>query len=157
MSKFAEKTTKSVRELSMRKPREMKWLLSEIWTQTKLLCKAPHLRNTILTCAIQFGLTTSYYTLMIWFPELFYRFEEFESAHPGVSASVCEVSMSTNGTMLPDEFCAGTIDDSVYMHTIIIGLACIPTSFWLPLCVHKLGAKFFLGARGERIRQMALI
>lgn len=29
---------------------------------------------------------------MIWFPELFNRFEAFESAHPGVSASVCEVS-----------------------------------------------------------------
>lgn len=35
-------------------------LLSEIWQQTKLLCKAPHLRNTVLTCAIQFGLTTRY-------------------------------------------------------------------------------------------------
>lgn len=44
-----------------------------------------------------------------------------------------------------DEFCGGVIEDSVYLHTIIIGLACIPTSFWLPLCVHKLGAKFFLG------------
>lgn len=128
----------------------MKWLLSEIWTQTKLLCKAPHLRNTILTCAIQFGLTTSYYTLMIWFPELFYRFEEFETENPGVSASVCEVSSvvlaNANGTYV-DEFCGSTIDDSVYMHTIIIGLACIPTSFWLPLCVHKLGAKFFLGRK----------
>lgn len=29
---------------------------------------------------------------MIWFPELFYRFEEFEREHPGQSASVCEVS-----------------------------------------------------------------
>lgn len=34
----------------------------------------------------------SYYTLMIWFPELFYRFEEFEREHPNQSASVCEVS-----------------------------------------------------------------
>lgn len=44
-----------------------------------------------------------------------------------------------------DEFCGGPIDNNVYIHTIIIGLACIPTSFWLPLCVHRLGAKFFLG------------
>lgn len=43
------------------------------------------------------------------------------------------------------DFCNHTIEDSVYWHTIIIGLACIPTSFWLPLCVHRLGAKFFLG------------
>lgn len=29
---------------------------------------------------------------MIWFPELFYRFESFETDHPGESASVCDVS-----------------------------------------------------------------
>lgn len=44
-----------------------------------------------------------------------------------------------------EKFCGDPLNDSVYFHTLIIGLACIPTSFWLPLCVHKLGAKFFLG------------
>jgi len=38
---------------------------------------------------------------MIWFPELFYRFEEFENAYPGIDASVCDVSsivvQSVNG------------------------------------------------------------
>lgn len=58
VSAISEKTNKSVRALSMRKPREMKLLLTEIWTQTKMLCKAPHLKNTILSCSIQFGLTT---------------------------------------------------------------------------------------------------
>lgn len=29
---------------------------------------------------------------MIWFPELFYRFEEFESKNANRSASVCDVS-----------------------------------------------------------------
>lgn len=92
ISTISRRTSKSVRALSMRKPKEMKMLMGEIWSQTKLLCKTPHLRNTILTCAIQFGLTTSYYTLMIWFPELFYRFEEYEDKYPGTSASVCDVS-----------------------------------------------------------------
>lgn len=85
---------------------------------------------------------------MIWFPELFYRFEEFESMNPGKTASVCEVSsvvVPANMTSDVDPFCGEPIDDSVFLHTLIIGLACIPTSFWLPLCVHRLGAKFFLG------------
>ena len=43
-----------------------------------------------------------------------------------------------------EEFCGEPIQDSVYLHTLIIGLACVPTSLWLPLCVHKLGSKFFL-------------
>lgn len=84
----------------------------------------------------------SYYTLIIWFPELFYRFEEFEHAHPGEIASVCDVSSIVVGD---EDLCGDPVQDSVFIHTIIIGAACIPTSFWLPLCVHKLGAKFFLG------------
>lgn len=61
----------TLRSLSIKKPSHLKILLDEVWEQTKALCSAPHLKNTILTCAIQFGLTASYYTLMIWFPELF--------------------------------------------------------------------------------------
>lgn len=80
---------------------------------------------------------------MIWFPELFTRFEEYENEHPGESATVCEVSsvVISNNTDCGSE----ALNDNVYLHTLIIGLACIPTSFWLPLCVHRLGAKFFLG------------
>ncbi|KAF7266418.1 hypothetical protein GWI33_020249 [Rhynchophorus ferrugineus] len=149
MSVVSQQSTRSIRSLRIRKPKELKLLLREIWEQTKALCKPPHLRYTVITCAIQFGLTTSYYTLMIWFPELFYRFEEFESVHPNERATVCEVS---SVVLLPgnftnpgaEEFCGEPIADSVFLHTLIIGLACIPTSFWLPLCVHRLGAKFFL-------------
>lgn len=84
---------------------------------------------------------------MLWFPELFNRFEEFELFHPGKKATVCEVSsvVVTNNTLERDVLCESQIGDSVFLHTLIIGLACIPTSLLLPLCVHKLGAKFFLG------------
>ena len=91
-SGLSSKTNKSIRSLSIRKPKEFKMLAAEIWEQTKALCRPPYLKNTILTCLIQFGVTSSYYTLMIWFPELFYRFEEYENAYPGESASVCDVS-----------------------------------------------------------------
>ncbi|XP_065169374.1 synaptic vesicle glycoprotein 2C-like isoform X2 [Atheta coriaria] len=145
MSVVSQNSTRSVRSLRIRKPKELKLLLQEIWEQTKALCKPPYLRYTVLTCLIQFGLTSSYFTLMIWFPELFYRFEEFESLHPGQSASVCDVSSIVIGGNSTDvEYCGEPIGDEVYLHTLIIGLACIPTSLWLPLCVHRFGAKFFL-------------
>lgn len=138
---------RSKRTLSMRKAHHVKILFNEVWDQTKALCKRPHLKHTILTCLIQFGITSSYYTLMVWFPELFDRFEQYETQFPNTSASVCDVSAIVldvvNGTFV-DDFCGGTIDTSVFLHTLLIGLACIPTSFWLPLCVHRLGAKFFL-------------
>ncbi|RZC31843.1 synaptic vesicle glycoprotein 2B-like [Asbolus verrucosus] len=147
MSVVSQQSTRSIRSLRIRKPKELKLLMQEIWEQTKALCKPPHLRYTVITCLIQFGLTTSYYTLMIWFPELFYRFEEFEKIHPNERATVCEVSsvvVPVNASSPQEGFCGDPLNDSVFLHTLIIGLACIPTSFWLPLCVHRLGAKFFL-------------
>ncbi|XP_033149199.1 synaptic vesicle glycoprotein 2C isoform X3 [Drosophila busckii] len=129
--------------LRIRKPKELKLLLSEIWSQTKTLGNVPYLERTLLTCGIQFCLTTSYYTLMVWFPELFQRFDEYDEVNPGMAASVCDVSsiVVSNSTFI---VCDSAIDPQVFLHTIVIGLACIPTSFWLPLCVHRLGVKFFL-------------
>lgn len=142
MKERDKEMTLSLRSLSMKNKEHVMILLREIWEQTKLLCKAPHLKNTSLTCAIQFGLTASYYTLMVWFPELFYRFEEYENLHGSGPASVCIVSSVVlhNG----EGFCGDPINSKVYLHTLIIGLACIPTSLILPACIHKLGAKFFI-------------
>lgn len=46
----------------------------------------------MLSCFMQFGIFTSYYTLMLWFPEIFNRFEKFEKSNPNATVSVCEVS-----------------------------------------------------------------
>lgn len=74
-----------------------------------------------------------------------YRFEEFEFDHPGESASVCIVSALPSNTTDTDPFgCDTTITDDVYLHTVYIGLACVPGSILVPLLIHKLGAKFFL-------------
>lgn len=137
-------TNQSLRSLSMKKPKHLKLFLNEVWEQTKALCRPPHLQNTILTCAIQFGLTASYYTLMIWFPELFYRFKEYEEAFRGQPASVCDVSSIVLGNGTSEKFCGDPIEGQVFWHTVIIGLACIPTSLILPACIHRLGAKFFI-------------
>lgn len=90
----------------------------------------------------------SYYTLMMWFPELFNRFETFERQKPGVDVSVCQVSsvyIEHDGALNTADLCGAEVGESVYSHTLWIGIACIPTSLWMPLCVHRLGAKFFLG------------
>ncbi|XP_008544409.1 synaptic vesicle glycoprotein 2C isoform X1 [Microplitis demolitor] len=136
----------STRTLRLHKHKELKVLCSEVWELTKALCKPPYLRNTALACAIQFGLTSSYYTLMVWFPELFTRFEEFEAEHPGETTSVCIVSsISHNTTDTFDSYGCGTVITSdVYLHTVYIGLACLPGSIILPIFIHKVGAKLFI-------------
>ncbi|KAE9542690.1 hypothetical protein AGLY_002601 [Aphis glycines] len=132
---------------TVKTPKDLKNLLNEVWYQTKEMFKPPHLKNTLLTCLIQFGLTSSYYTLMMWFPELFNRFETFERQKPGVEVSVCQVSsvyVEQDGALSSADLCGSAVGESVYTHTLWIGIACIPTSLWMPLCVHRLGAKFFL-------------
>ncbi|XP_022188783.1 synaptic vesicle glycoprotein 2B isoform X2 [Nilaparvata lugens] len=138
VSVISIQSTRSVR--SVKTPKDVKIFIKESWEQTTILFKTPHLKPTVLTCLIQFGLTSGYYTLMMWFPELFNRFDKFEILHPNETASVCDVSAIYE----TQHICDDNIDMSVYMHTLIIGIACIPTSFWLPLCVHRLGIKFFL-------------
>lgn len=58
LSVISQQSAKSVRSLSMRKPKELRMLMQEIWSQTKALCRPPHLKWTIITCTIQFCLTT---------------------------------------------------------------------------------------------------
>lgn len=82
----------SIRNLSIRKHQDLKILLKTFWHQTKELCKPPWLKNTVLACSIQFGIFSCYYTMMLWFPEIFQRFGEYEKVHPNASVSVCEVS-----------------------------------------------------------------
>ncbi|XP_011495875.1 PREDICTED: synaptic vesicle glycoprotein 2C-like [Ceratosolen solmsi marchali] len=136
---------KSTRALKLHRRKDLKVLVAEVWDLTKALCKPPYVKNTLLACGIQFGLTSSYYTLMVWFPELFTRFEEFEDTYPDKTTSVCIVSaLPGNMTDLDPYGCETTIPPSVYLHTVYIGLACVPGSIVLPLLVHKLGAKFFL-------------
>ncbi|XP_036143311.1 synaptic vesicle glycoprotein 2B [Monomorium pharaonis] len=141
----AKNQDKNIRGLKLYKRKDLKILFAEIRDLTKTLCKPPHLWNTVLVCAIEFGLMSSYCTLMVWFPELFTRFEQFEQANPGETTSMCIVSALPDNTTFFDPYgCDKIIAPSVYLHTVYVGLACIPGAIILPLFVHKLGAKFFL-------------
>lgn len=97
---------------------------------------------------------------MMWFPELFNRFETFERLEPGTDTSVCQVSsvyIQQDGNKNTADLCGSAVGESVYTHTLWIGIACIPTSLWLPLCVHRLGAKFFLGKKLQTLPLQAYL
>ncbi|VVC44488.1 Hypothetical protein CINCED_3A025275 [Cinara cedri] len=100
----------------------------------------------IITSIIHFCATTSYYMLILWFPELMNRFRWYETLHSENqnSTTMCEiVSMFKIEPEVKDAKCDDHIDESVYMNIIIIGFACIPTSLIVPLFVNKLGLRFF--------------
>ncbi|XP_025423748.1 synaptic vesicle glycoprotein 2C-like isoform X2 [Sipha flava] len=101
-----------------------------------------------ITCIMQFCVTASYYMMMLWFPELMNRLRWYETTYPSAQnkTTMCEVlSMyKVEPNALADVRCNDDIDGSVYLNILIVGVACLPLCFIVPLYVNKLGLRFFL-------------
>ncbi|XP_043250593.1 synaptic vesicle glycoprotein 2B-like isoform X2 [Colletes gigas] len=123
-------------------------MINDIWTKTVMILKPPFLCRTIVVCLIACFVTSSYYTLTLWLPELFHRYADFQEAYPNETASVCTLKSAKNATVVAlsdDPFnCESRVQISVFVHTFILGASCIPTGLILPLLVNYVGYKFFL-------------
>lgn len=86
--------------------------------------------------------SSSYYTLIMWFPEIFERFNQFSKKHPTETAGVCRVSEGYSGA--DAKVCDNSINTRVFLDTFIIGLSCVPTSVSLSFFMRRLGKKFVL-------------
>ncbi|KAH8314201.1 hypothetical protein KR067_012993, partial [Drosophila pandora] len=123
-------------------------MISGMVEHSKALFKSPILRFTIVSITINFTFHIGYYGLLMWFPELFNRFEEYEKAFPGQSAGVCTVTdyvvkvarmeESTNAT------CSSEIPQSVFMESLISLASALPANLLAILGMDMLGRKFFL-------------
>ncbi|XP_071448211.1 synaptic vesicle glycoprotein 2C-like [Hetaerina americana] len=123
--------------------------LANVISQTKALFAPPLLRSTLITFTVQVGLMTSYYTLILWFPDLFDRFERFQMLYPNRTASICEVTAAIAEEGGIDSLPCGAdgepiVPAKVFINALYVGVACIPTSIWLAVCVDRLGKKFIL-------------
>ena len=123
-------------------------MISDIYTKTAMILKPPFLCRTIVVCLIACFVTSAYYTLTLWLPELFHRYADFQQAYPNQTASVCTLKITKNSTNLEeidDPFgCNSRVQTSVFVHTFILGASCIPTGLILPLLVNYMGYKFLL-------------
>lgn len=88
-----------------------------------------------------------YYGLMMWFPELFNRFDEYNRIHPGREASVCQVTefVITRGSHSHADLCDDSIEGAVFMDSFITVAAAIPSNILAVLGMDHVGRKFFLG------------
>ncbi|KAI4489574.1 hypothetical protein M0802_011011 [Mischocyttarus mexicanus] len=67
-------------------------IVNSMYIQTVSLFKVPHIMKSLNVFILIACITASYYTLMLWFPELFQRFAKYEKMYPEKSASVCKIS-----------------------------------------------------------------
>ncbi|XP_037025294.1 synaptic vesicle glycoprotein 2C-like [Bradysia coprophila] len=121
-------------------------MLSNILNNSKGLFVSPILKFTLISITINFTFHIGYYGLMMWFPELFHRFDIYDTAHPGQSASVCQVTayvVNATSHMLDGE-CNSTIPSSVFMESLISLAAALPANVIAILGMDRFGRKFFL-------------
>lgn len=121
-------------------------MFSNIMNNSKGLFVSPILKFTIISITINFTFHIGYYGLMMWFPELFNRFDEFSRIHPGQSASVCEVTsyVVNTGSHSATTECSSSISSSVFMESLISLAAALPANMIAILGMDRLGRKFFL-------------
>lgn len=124
-----------------------KTMLGDIVENSRQLFVTPILRFTIISIVINFTFHIGYYGLMMWFPELFNRFDEFHRDQPGEVASICQVTdyVVNKGSHSIENVCSDKIGASVFMESLITVASAIPANIIAVLGMDRLGRKFFLG------------
>uniref|UniRef100_A0A0K8TPB6 Putative synaptic vesicle protein n=1 Tax=Tabanus bromius TaxID=304241 RepID=A0A0K8TPB6_TABBR len=121
-------------------------MLSGILENSKQLFQNPILKFTIVSITINFTFHIGYYGLMMWFPELFNRFDEYNRSHPNMDAGVCEVTnyVVSEGSHSEEGVCSSTIPSAVFLESLISLAAALPANIIAVLGMDRLGRKFFL-------------
>lgn len=121
-------------------------MMTDMVDNSKELFQSPILKFTIVSITINFTFHIGYYGLMMWFPELFNRFDEFSRTHPGEEAGVCQVTeyVVGHGTHAEGETCSSTIPSAVFMESLISLASALPANLIAVLFMDRLGRKFFL-------------
>lgn len=131
---------------SVKKRGKYSMMFSNIADNSKELFVPPILKFTVISILINFTFHIGYYGLLMWFPELYSRYDEYAQAHPGQSASVCEVTeyVVNSGSHSQIGECSSTISSSVFQESLISLSAALPANLISILGMDKLGRKFFL-------------
>lgn len=121
-------------------------IFTNIAANSKGLFVSPILKFTIVSITINFTFHIGYYGLMMWFPELFNRFDEYSRTHPNQSATVCQVTeyVVHSGSHSNLGACTSHIPSSVFLESLISLSAALPANLIAILGMDKLGRKFFL-------------
>ncbi|XP_073832649.1 synaptic vesicle glycoprotein 2B [Musca autumnalis] len=120
-------------------------MLSGMVAHSKQLFTSPILKFTLVSIIINFTFHIGYYGLMMWFPELFNRFEEYSTDFPGEKAGVCTVTEYVVGKGAhEDAVCSSHIPSAVFMESLISLASALPANLIAILGMDLLGRKFFL-------------
>ncbi|GBP07641.1 Synaptic vesicle glycoprotein 2B [Eumeta japonica] len=131
-------------------PREqkskMRGMISDIIEHSKDLFMPPILKFTAISITINFTFHIGYYGLMMWFPEMFNRFDKWSQDHHDVEADICQVTAYVTQHFHNSEVtaCDSHMHTDVFRESLITVAAAIPSNIFAVLGMDRLGRKFFL-------------
>ncbi|XP_076288112.1 synaptic vesicle glycoprotein 2C isoform X2 [Lasioglossum baleicum] len=110
-------------------------LLKTIWQQMRCLASPPLLNYALLSWTIYFMNMFGYYGFGLWLPELFNRFENYQTLHPNRTVSVCrlidendpKVALNNIIVDLPTATneCKPHMDEMVFINSLTINAFCL--------------------------------
>ncbi|KAG4075533.1 hypothetical protein HA402_003358 [Bradysia odoriphaga] len=120
-------------------------ILHSMRVQTLPLFMGPHLRKTLIACAIQFGIFASSNGMYMFFPLILNRMADFSDKNPQSRATICEIlsatkinlteALSRNETL----DCTSELDVSAYEHTLVLELFYAIGFALIGLIINRLG------------------
>lgn len=118
----------------------------DVCQNSKQLFQHPILKFTTISITINLTFHIGYYGLMMWFPELFNRFDEYIRHFPDQETTVCQVTdfVVNNGSHSTAHECSSAIPSSVFMESLITVSAALPANLIAVLFMDRFGRKFFL-------------
>ncbi|XP_050349740.1 synaptic vesicle glycoprotein 2B-like [Nymphalis io] len=139
--------TKPEKQIEAKEPKsKLRRMMSDIVEHSKQLFVPPILKFTMISITINFTFHIGYYGLMMWFPEMFNRFDEWSRTHDNAEADICQVTayVTQFGTHSAEARCDSHIHSDVFMESLITVAAAIPSNIFAVLGMDRLGRKFFL-------------
>nr|XP_022908028.1 synaptic vesicle glycoprotein 2B-like [Onthophagus taurus] len=113
-------------------------IFKTIWSQTAPLFKKPYLTKTLMVCFLQFGTFASSSGLFMWYPEILNRIEQYPFQ------DITCTALSYGNIEEDDSICFDSMNESVYIPSIIIGGALAVLYIISGTIINRLGAKNLL-------------
>ena len=86
-------------------------------------------------------ISSRYYGLWLWFPELFNKLDVYYTDHPNATVGVCEVTDYKPPINIVTDC---TVSNEVFVNSFLISIAALPGNVWTMVHMDKLGRKFFV-------------
>ncbi|XP_045461408.1 synaptic vesicle 2-related protein-like [Harmonia axyridis] len=144
-----KKTSFPIKELIMEKPKSLEdsqdsFLVSR-YKQLRELFEPKLLKIFILVCFLQMFMTTSFFTLRIWMPQLFQAINDYKFINNGTSSNLCDMLTVLKRAKTTKECFVNFENFEVYINSMIVCITSMAGYFVAGGLINLIGQNKLLG------------